>query len=135
MGLSLGLSNCLVTRTKLSDPVQRTTAATVLDKISETFLHLLQFDFDATQGQQVNLDQRVGYYLSVISYVHRTLTGSNSPKSRFTNSDAEGTTNDKMLQTLLLNRFKLKGGLDAILDIVDTLGEELLRLETDAPSS
>jgi E3 ubiquitin-protein ligase HUWE1 len=46
---------------------------------------------------------------------------------------SEGQAPEKNLQTMLLNRFKLKGGLDALIDILNKLTDELPNCDKDDP--
>ena len=66
-----GLSNSLVSRTKLNDPNQRTVAVSVLDKMSDVFLDLIRYNAD--QGVQT-LDQSL-YIFCATTFIHNTLIG------------------------------------------------------------
>jgi hypothetical protein len=75
-GLISGLSNSLVTRSKLSDPVHRATAISVLDRMSDIFLDLLRYPEAREGGHTIDLHL---YWFCATSFVHSVLSGGNYP--------------------------------------------------------
>jgi len=69
-----GLSNSLVSRSKLSDPNQRNIAVAVLDKISDVFLDLVSHSSDPSY-QPIN---RFINLFGALTFTHNTLTGGHS---------------------------------------------------------
>ena len=128
-----GLSSSLVTRAKLTDPTQRATAVTVLDRMSDIFLDLLRYGEAQKEGQTIDLHL---YWFCVTSFIHSILGGGRYPCDivDFVGVDTGQPGYDKSLQTLLVSRFHSKGGLTALLDIVKSLAESLPSLDKDNPA-
>jgi E3 ubiquitin-protein ligase HUWE1 len=133
LGSCTGLSNSLVTRAKLSDLTQRTTALTVLDCLSDIFLDLLRNGDAQKEGQTIDLHL---YWFCVTNFIHSILGGGRYPDDvvDFVGVEAGQPGYDKSLQTLLLSRFHSKGGLAALLDITKSLAESLPSLDKDNPA-
>ena len=67
-----GLSNSVVSRTKLGDQTQRATAITITDRMSDIFLDLLRYDETNKSGDAIDLHL---YWVCVTNFVHSILSG------------------------------------------------------------
>jgi E3 ubiquitin-protein ligase HUWE1 len=125
-----GLSNSVVTRSKLQDPIQRLTAITVLDQISEIFLDCLSYQKPRDGGHTRDL---YFYWFCTMSFIQNVLVGGNILQhlSLVVGNSSMAPLTEKSLQTLLLSRFHMRGGLKAILEIVQQLAVNLPSLDQE----
>ena len=105
-----------------------------MNRISDIFLDLLRYD--ESQKGELTLDIHL-YWFFVTGFIHSVLNGG-IILGNYTNTvgvEPGQPGYEKSLQTLLLNRFHLKGGLAAILEITQSFAESLARLDKDDPAN
>ena len=112
-----GLSNSMMSRSKMNDAVQRIAAVAVADQICDVFVDLLRFE-DAIKSENP-IDSHL-YWFCAINFTYSIISGVHESGS---------SQSEKSLQTLLMSRFQHKGGLQAVLDIVKILNTTLSQAE------
>jgi hypothetical protein len=62
----------MVSRAKLSDPIQRASAATIADRMSEVFLDLLRYEEPRKEANSIDLQL---YWFCTLNFIQSILSG------------------------------------------------------------